>query len=109
MPPPSSDSPQAEEERQWPRPCGCRAELAGFEVHLVGRYRVVGCEDLVGQHIGLLIGPPASDPHIFRPKGAEKITVDEGASMWRIRPRAQGRASWIQKRTSHIKVVLSER
>ncbi|MCP5040877.1 MAG: hypothetical protein GY944_07585, partial [bacterium] len=36
------------------------------------------------------------------------ITVDEGASVWRIRPRAQGRASWIQKRTSHIKVVLSE-
>jgi large subunit ribosomal protein L22 len=37
------------------------------------------------------------------------ITVDEGTSMWRIRPRAQGRASWIQKRTSHITVVLSER
>ncbi len=36
------------------------------------------------------------------------ITVDEGPSMWRIRPRAQGRASWVQKRTSHIKVVLSE-
>ena len=37
-----------------------------------------------------------------------KITVDEGSSMWRIRARAQGRASWVQKRTSHIKVVLSE-
>lgn len=37
------------------------------------------------------------------------ITVDEGPSMWRIRPRAQGRASWIQKRSSHIKVVLTER
>ena len=37
-----------------------------------------------------------------------RITVDEGPSMWRIRPRAQGRASWIQKRTAHIKVVLSE-
>ena len=36
------------------------------------------------------------------------ITVDEGPSMWRIRPRAQGRASWIQKRTSHITLVLSE-
>ncbi|MDJ0853429.1 MAG: 50S ribosomal protein L22 [Myxococcota bacterium] len=36
------------------------------------------------------------------------ITVDEGPSMWRIRPRAQGRATWIQKRTSHINVVLSE-
>jgi len=37
------------------------------------------------------------------------ITVDEGPSMWRIRPRAQGRATWIQKRTSHITVELEER
>jgi len=37
------------------------------------------------------------------------ITVDEGPSMWRIRPRAQGRANWIQKRTSHIHVELGER
>ena len=37
-----------------------------------------------------------------------QITVDEGASMWRIRPRAQGRASWVQKRSSHISVVLTE-
>ncbi len=37
-----------------------------------------------------------------------KITVDQGPSMWRIRPRAQGRASWIQKKTSNVKVVLSE-
>jgi large subunit ribosomal protein L22 len=38
-----------------------------------------------------------------------KITVDEGSAMWRIRPRAQGRANWIQKRSSHVTVVLSER
>ncbi len=38
----------------------------------------------------------------------EKITVDQGASMWRIRPRAQGRAAWIQRRTSHVSVVLAE-
>jgi large subunit ribosomal protein L22 len=37
-----------------------------------------------------------------------KITVDQGPSMWRIRPRAQGRASWIQRRTSHVEVVLAE-
>jgi ribosomal protein L22 len=28
--------------------------------------------------------------------------------MWRIRARAQGRAAWIQRRTSHIEVVLAE-
>ena len=38
-----------------------------------------------------------------------KITVDEGSSMWRIRPRAQGRANWIQKRTSHVQLELEER
>ena len=38
-----------------------------------------------------------------------KITVDEGASLWRIRPRAQGRANWVQKRTSHVLVELEER
>ena len=36
------------------------------------------------------------------------ITVNQGARMWRIRARAQGRANWIQKKTSHIAVVLSE-
>jgi large subunit ribosomal protein L22 len=36
------------------------------------------------------------------------ISVDQGASMWRIRPRAQGRAAWIQRRTSHVNVSLRE-
>ena len=39
----------------------------------------------------------------------DRITVDEGTSMWRIRARAQGRASWVQKRSSHITVELAER
>jgi large subunit ribosomal protein L22 len=38
-----------------------------------------------------------------------RVMVDEGSSMWRIRARAQGRASWIQKRTSHVTVELEER
>ncbi|MEE8581112.1 MAG: 50S ribosomal protein L22 [Myxococcota bacterium] len=38
----------------------------------------------------------------------ERIAVDEGASSWRIRPRAPGRATWVQKRTSHVTVVLLE-
>ena len=39
----------------------------------------------------------------------DAIRVDQGPSMWRIRPRAQGRANWVQKKTSHVEVVLSER
>ena len=35
--------------------------------------------------------------------------VDEGPTLKRFRPRAQGRASAINKRTSHITVVLTEK
>jgi large subunit ribosomal protein L22 len=38
----------------------------------------------------------------------EHVSVDMGPSMWRIRPRAQGRATWIQHKTSHVRVVLCE-
>ncbi len=37
------------------------------------------------------------------------ILVDQGASLKRFRPRAQGRAYRILKRTSHITVILSEK
>lgn len=36
------------------------------------------------------------------------ITVDEGRTLKRVRPRAQGRAFRIRKRTSHITVRLQE-
>lgn len=36
----------------------------------------------------------------------KQITVDEGPTLRRYRPRAFGRASIIRKRTSHIKIVL---
>jgi len=35
--------------------------------------------------------------------------VDEGPTLKRFRPRAMGRASAINKRTSHITIVLSEK
>lgn len=35
--------------------------------------------------------------------------VDEGATLKRFRPRAQGRASSINKRTSHITVIVTEK
>lgn len=38
-----------------------------------------------------------------------KITVDEGPGLRRFRPRAQGRATRIVKKTSHINVVLGTR
>ena len=36
----------------------------------------------------------------------KEIRIDEGPTLKRIRPRAQGRAYRINKRTSHIKVVV---
>ncbi|RYL89895.1 50S ribosomal protein L22 [Sporolactobacillus sp. THM7-4] len=39
----------------------------------------------------------------------EKAYVDEGATLKRFRPRAQGRASKINKRTSHITIIVSEK
>ncbi|WP_416148184.1 50S ribosomal protein L22 [Salipaludibacillus sp. HK11] len=38
-----------------------------------------------------------------------KVFVDEGITLKRFRPRAMGRASRINKRTSHITLVLSEK
>lgn len=38
-----------------------------------------------------------------------EVFVNEGATLKRFRPRAQGRASQINKRTSHITVVVSEK
>ena len=38
----------------------------------------------------------------------KQITVDQGPTMKRYRPRAMGRATMIRKRMSHITVVLEE-
>src|SRR3954451_20827462 len=38
-----------------------------------------------------------------------QVFVDEGPTLKRFRPRAMGRASKINKRTSHITVVVSEK
>ncbi|MCH2533584.1 MAG: 50S ribosomal protein L22 [Bdellovibrionales bacterium] len=39
----------------------------------------------------------------------KKITVDQGPSLKRIRPRAQGRAFPVMKKLSHLNLVLDER
>jgi large subunit ribosomal protein L22 len=38
-----------------------------------------------------------------------KVFVDEGPTLKRFRPRAMGRASRINKRTSHITLVVTEK
>jgi large subunit ribosomal protein L22 len=39
----------------------------------------------------------------------KRITVDQGPTLKRYRPRAQGRAFRINKKTSHIVLVVAER
>jgi len=46
---------------------------------------------------------PTPDESLF----IKEILIDEGPTLKRIRPRAQGRAYRINKRTSHIKVTVS--
>jgi large subunit ribosomal protein L22 len=38
----------------------------------------------------------------------DSSVVTQGPSMWRVRARAQGRAAWIQRKTSHVEIVLAE-
>jgi large subunit ribosomal protein L22 len=38
----------------------------------------------------------------------DTIFVNQGPSMWRVRARAQGRAAWIQRKSSHVEIVLAE-
>ena len=50
----------------------------------------------------------ASDADVDR-LYVKTICVDEGPTMRRFRPRAMGRATRINKRTSHVTCVLAER
>jgi large subunit ribosomal protein L22 len=51
----------------------------------------------------------ASEPFDERTLVVQAAYVDEGPTMKRFRPRAQGRAYRINKRTSHITVVVAPR
>lgn len=52
----------------------------------------------------------ATNNHAMDPRAlvVSEAYVDEGPTMKRIRPRAQGRAYRIRKRSSHITVVVSD-
>lgn len=55
-----------------------------------------------------LANAEAADANVDR-LYVEEIYVDEGPTLRRFRPRAMGRATRINKRTSHVTCVLAER
>lgn len=61
----------------------------------------------------LLNSATASGIHNFQLEPSNlyiaKITVDEGPKLKRVYPRAKGRADQIQKKTSHVTLVLDEK
>lgn len=52
----------------------------------------------------LNINPQVNEKDLY----VKKITIDEGFTLRRFRPRARGRVGRIRKRTSHITIVLSD-
>jgi len=53
----------------------------------------------------------AEENHALDPSGlyVQEVFADQGPTLKRIQPRARGRAYRINKRTSHITIILNER
>ena len=55
------------------------------------------------KYVGIPLGMDVSKLYV------EEVSADQGPTMKRIRPRAQGRAYRILKRSCHISIILNER
>ncbi|HEY2313423.1 MAG TPA: 50S ribosomal protein L22 [Streptosporangiaceae bacterium] len=66
--------------------------------------------DPVGKVLASAIANAAHDSHLdVSSLVVSRAWVDEGPTLKRFRPRAQGRGYRINKRTSHITVIVSDR
>ena len=79
------------------------------EAQAILRFAPQGASEPVGKVLDSAVAN-ASHNHQLDPARlvVSEAYVDEGPTMKRFRPRAQGRAYRIRKRTSHITVVVSE-
>jgi large subunit ribosomal protein L22 len=82
--------------------------LPAAEAQTILRFAPQAASEPVGKVLDSAIAN-ASNNHQLDPKSlvVSEAFVDEGPTMKRFRPRAQGRAFRIRKRTSHITVVVS--
>ena len=63
----------------------------------------------VGEALATLKFTPKAAAELVEKLYVAEIFANQGPTLKRIRPRAQGRAFRIRKRTSHITVVLKEK
>ena len=63
----------------------------------------------VGEALAVLKFTPKAAAELVEKLYVAEIYATQGPTLKRIRPRAQGRAFRIRKRTSHITVVLKEK
>jgi len=83
--------------------------MSALEAQAVLRYAEQGASEPVGKLLKSAMSN-ASNTLNIDPSNMfiAEAFVDEGPTMKRIRPRAQGRAYRIDKRTSHITLILEE-
>ena len=84
--------------------------LPAAEAQAVLRFAPQGATEPVGKVLDSAIAN-AENNHNLDPRVlfVSEAFVDEGPTLKRFRPRAQGRAFRIRKRTSHITVVVAAR
>jgi len=79
------------------------------EAQAVLRFAPQGASEPVGKVLDSAVANAAHNAHLDPSTlVVSEAYVDEGPTMKRFRPRAQGRAYRIRKRTSHITVVVAE-
>ena len=78
------------------------------EARRVLQFSTLGATTMVAKVLNSAVANAEHKELIAQNLFVKAVWVDEGPTMKRFRPRAQGRAFRIRKRTSHITVVVSE-
>jgi len=79
------------------------------EAHVLLQFAPQGASEPVGKALDSAVANAVNNHNMFADDlVVSRIFVDEGPTLKRIRPRAQGRAYRVRKRTCHITVVVSD-